>query len=158
MTSNLLTGSSSVSGSSGLEHEEPSQPYQPSQPSELDKLSRDDILKRLQRFFRPEFLNRIDDIVVFHSLSEQHLVKIVDIQLARLKQLLAERKITLHVTEAAKRHLAQAGWAPAFGARPLKRAIQRELQDPLSLAVLEGKYREGSAVTVDADGDTLVLA
>jgi len=125
---------------------------------DIARASRDDLLRELQKFFRPEFLNRIDDIVVFHSLSEQHLVKIVDIQLARLKQLLAERKITLHVTEAAKRHLAQAGWDPAFGARPLKRAIQRELQDPLSIAVLEGKYREGSAVTVDADGDALVLA
>ncbi len=125
---------------------------------DIARASRDDLLRELQKFFRPEFLNRIDDIVVFHSLSEQHLVKIVDIQLARLKQLLAERKITLHVTEAAKRRLAQAGWDPAFGARPLKRAIQRELQDPLSIAVLEGKYREGSAVTVDADGDALVLA
>ncbi|MGQ9904114.1 MAG: ATP-dependent chaperone ClpB [Anaerolineae bacterium] len=124
---------------------------------DIARASRDDIVRELQKFFRPEFLNRIDDIVVFHSLSEQHLVEIVDIQLARLKQLLAERKITLHVTEAAKRHLAQAGWDPAFGARPLKRAIQRELQDPLSLAVLEGKYREGSAVTVDAEDDTLVL-
>ncbi len=124
---------------------------------DIARASRDDLLRELQKFFRPEFLNRIDDIVVFHSLNEQHLMKIVDIQLARLKQLLAERKITLHVTQAAKRHLAQAGWDPAFGARPLKRAIQRELQDPLSLAVLEGRYREGSVVTVDADGDALVL-
>jgi len=125
---------------------------------DIARASRDDLLRELQKFFRPEFLNRIDDIVVFHSLSEQHLIKIVDIQLARLRQLLAERKIMLRVTDAAKRHLAQAGWDPAFGARPLKRAIQRELQDPLSIAVLEGKYREGSAVTVDADGDVLTLA
>ncbi len=124
---------------------------------DIARASRDDLLRELQKFFRPEFLNRIDDIVVFHSLTEQHLMKIVDIQLARLKQLLAERKITLHVTDAAKRHLAQAGWDPAFGARPLKRAIQRELQDPLSLAVLEGRYREGSTVTVDAADDALVL-
>ncbi len=125
---------------------------------DIARASRDDLLRELQKFFRPEFLNRIDDIVVFHSLSEQHLMKIVDIQLARLKRLLAERKLVLNVTEAARRHLAQAGWDPAFGARPLKRAIQRELQDPLSLAVLEGKYREGSVVTVDAADGALVLA
>ncbi|MCS7060175.1 MAG: ATP-dependent chaperone ClpB [Anaerolineae bacterium] len=124
---------------------------------DIERAGRDDIVRELQRFFRPEFLNRIDDIVVFHSLREEHLVQIVDIQLGRLKRLLAERKITLHVTEAAKRHLAQAGWDPAFGARPLKRAIQRELQDPLSMAVLEGRYREGSTVAVDVEGGALVL-
>jgi len=115
------------------------------------------IVRELQKFFRPEFLNRIDEIVVFHSLSDQHIMKIVDVQLSKLRKLLAERKITLNLTDAAKQHLAEEGYDPAFGARPLKRAIQSELQDPLSIAILEGRYREGSTVTVDAKDDELVL-
>jgi ATP-dependent Clp protease ATP-binding subunit ClpB len=138
MTSNLLT-------SRGLD---------------LDAMSRDQIVKELQKHFRPEFLNRIDEIVVFHSLSDKHIMQIVDIQLAKLRKLLADRKITLQLTDRAKKHLAAVGYDPAFGARPLKRAIQQELQDPLSLAILEGKYREGSTVKVDVDekNGELVLA
>ncbi len=124
---------------------------------DLERLNRDEIVRRLQRFFRPEFLNRIDEIVVFHPLDERHIEQIVDIQLNRLRKLLAERKLALELTPAAKRHLAQVGYDPAFGARPLKRAIQHELQDPLSMAILEGRYREGDTVRVDARDGTLVL-
>ncbi|MFN3930091.1 MAG: AAA family ATPase, partial [Thermoflexus sp.] len=124
---------------------------------DLERLNRDEIVRRLQRFFRPEFLNRIDEIVVFHPLDERHIEQIVDIQLNRLRRLLAERKLALELTPAAKRHLAQVGYDPAFGARPLKRAIQHELQDPLSMAILEGRYREGDTVRVDARDGTLVL-
>ncbi|MFN4294768.1 MAG: ATP-dependent chaperone ClpB [Thermoflexales bacterium] len=124
---------------------------------DLERLSRDELVRRLQRFFRPEFLNRIDEIVVFHPLDERHIEQIVDIQLNRLRRLLAERKLALELTPAAKRHLAQVGYDPAFGARPLKRAIQHELQDPLSMAILEGRYREGDTVRVDARDGTLVL-
>ncbi|PJF47229.1 MAG: ATP-dependent chaperone ClpB [Chloroflexi bacterium] len=124
---------------------------------DLEGMSRDDIVRRLQRFFRPEFLNRIDEIVVFHPLDARHIEQIVDIQLNRLRKLLAERKLALELTPAAKRHLAQVGYDPAFGARPLKRAIQHELQDPLSLAILEGRYREGDTVRVDARDGMLVL-
>jgi ATP-dependent Clp protease ATP-binding subunit ClpB len=100
-------------------------------------------------FFRPEFVNRIDDIVRFRPLSEADLVQIVDIQLAGLSSRLAERRIILEVTAAAKAQLASSGFDPAFGARPLKRLIQREIGDRLALAVLEGRYQEGDAVTVD---------
>ncbi|MCS7324320.1 MAG: ATP-dependent chaperone ClpB [Anaerolineae bacterium] len=124
---------------------------------DLERMTRDEIVRRLQRFFRPEFLNRIDEIVVFHPLTEQHILQIVDIQLERLRKLLADRKIGLEVSEAAKRHLATIGYDPAFGARPLKRAIQHALQDPLSLAILEGRYREGDTVRVDVENGELVL-
>jgi ATP-dependent Clp protease ATP-binding subunit ClpB len=118
---------------------------------------RDWIVRALQLHFRPEFLNRIDDIVVFGSLSEEHVMQIVEIQLSRLRKLLGERKMQLRLTDAAKKHLAQVGYDPAFGARPIKRAIQSELQDPLANAILNGEYREGSEVVVDAVDGELVL-
>jgi ATP-dependent Clp protease ATP-binding subunit ClpB len=111
----------------------------------------------LRHTFRPEFLNRIDEIVIFHSLTPDHLKQIVDIQLGRVRALLAERRLTLEVSEPAKAHLAQAGWDPTFGARPLKRAIQRDLQDPLALQLLEGRYRAGDTIHVDADGEGVVF-
>ncbi len=106
------------------------------------------IMTELDRYFRPEFLNRLDEIIVFHSLSRAQIISIVELQLRRLRQILAERRITLDLSGAAKSHLAEAGWDPIFGARPLKRAIQRELQDPLALALLEGTIQEGDLVRV----------
>jgi len=100
-------------------------------------------------FFRPEFVNRIDDIIRFRSLDEKDLSVIVGIQLSRLRQRLAERRMVLDVTPAAAAALAREGFSPAFGARPLKRVIQRRLEDPLALAVLQGTYREGDTITVD---------
>jgi len=104
-------------------------------------------------FFRPEFVNRIDDIVRFRPLTEADLVSIVDIQLAGLGTRLAERRLSLVVTDEAKEALAAKGFDPAFGARPLKRLIQREIGDRLALAVLEGRYIEGDTVTVDIESD-----
>ena len=104
-------------------------------------------------FFRPEFVNRIDDIVRFRPLTEADLVSIVDIQLAGLGTRLAERRLSLVVTDEAKNALAAKGFDPAFGARPLKRLIQREIGDRLALAVLEGRYLEGDKVTVDIEPD-----
>ncbi len=104
-------------------------------------------------FFRPEFVNRIDDIVRFRPLTEADLVSIVDIQLAGLDTRLAERRLSLVVTDEAKEALAARGFDPAFGARPLKRLIQREIGDRLALAVLEGRYLEGDTVTVDIEPD-----
>jgi ATP-dependent Clp protease ATP-binding subunit ClpB len=103
-------------------------------------------------FFRPEFINRIDDIVRFRALTEEDLQEIVDIQLQALVSRLAERRIGLIVTDAARRHLAAEGYQPAFGARPLKRLIQRTIGDPLAIALLEGRYGEGSEVVVDVEG------
>ena len=107
-------------------------------------------------FFRPEFVNRIDDIVRFRPLTEADLVSIVDIQLAGLGARLAERRLSLTVTDEAKEALAAKGFDPAFGARPLKRLIQREIGDRLALAVLEGRYLEGDTVTVDIEPDLLL--
>jgi ATP-dependent Clp protease ATP-binding subunit ClpB len=106
------------------------------------------VLEALNQHFRPEFLNRVDEIIIFHSLSVEDLVKIVDIQLVHLEKRLADYKITLEVSEEAKRYLAQAGFDPVFGARPLKRVIQREIQDPLAREMLEGKFHEGETVSV----------
>jgi ATP-dependent Clp protease ATP-binding subunit ClpB len=107
------------------------------------------VMEALRQHFRPEFLNRIDDIIMFHSLSRSDLTRIVEIQLAHLRRLLAERKITLELTEAAKLHLAEVGYDPTFGARPLKRVIQRELQDPLALHLLQGEFKEGDTIQVE---------
>lgn len=122
-----------------------------------DSIDRDErrqtLMNELDRHFRPEFLNRLDDVIVFHSLSPEHIVRIVDLQLERLAQILAERRIRIELTDAAKALLADSGWDPAFGARPLKRAIQRELQDPLAMALLEGRIQESDKVLIDAAAD-----
>jgi ATP-dependent Clp protease ATP-binding subunit ClpB len=107
------------------------------------------VLEALRQHFRPEFLNRVDDTIIFRPLGQEELEQIVDLQLARAAALLAEKKLTLDVTPAAKHLLASEGFDPVFGARPLKRSIQRLLQNPLALAVLEGKYAEGDVVKVD---------
>ena len=108
----------------------------------------------LQEQFRPEFLNRIDEIVVFEPLTREQLTEIVELQLGRLRERLSERRIDLELTDAAKEHLAEAGWDPAYGARPLKRAIQRLLENPLALELLEGRFSEGDTVRVDVqDGE-----
>ena len=109
------------------------------------------IMSELDRHFRPEFLNRLDEVIIFHSLTHEHIERIVDLQLERLEDILAERRITIELSAAAKDMLADAGWDPVFGARPLKRAIQRDLQDPLAMAILEGSIDEGDRVWVDVD-------
>ncbi|MDX1521133.1 MAG: ATP-dependent chaperone ClpB [Anaerolineae bacterium] len=115
------------------------------------------VLEALRQHFRPEFLNRIDEVITFHGLSREDLLHIVDIQLASLRKLLAERKIRLELTDAAKRHLVEVGYDPVFGARPLKRAIQRELQDPLALALLQGEFMEGDTIQADFREDSIVF-
>jgi ATP-dependent Clp protease ATP-binding subunit ClpB len=115
------------------------------------------VMEALRQHFRPEFLNRIDDIIMFHGLSRSDLARIVDIQLAHLRRLLAERKITMELTEAAKLHLAEIGYDPTFGARPLKRVIQRELQDPLALRLLQGDFKEGDTIRVGFKEGSLVF-
>ncbi|MDX1389764.1 MAG: AAA family ATPase, partial [Acidobacteriota bacterium] len=111
----------------------------------------------LREAFRPEFLNRVDDTIVFRSLDRDDLLAIVDLQLTRLEAMLAERRIRLEVTDAAKRALAEAGYDPAFGARPLKRTIQRLVQDPLATKLLDGAFSPGDVVVADADGATITL-
>jgi ATP-dependent Clp protease ATP-binding subunit ClpB len=111
----------------------------------------DQVLDALRSHFRPEFLNRVDDIVIFRPLGKQQLVKIVDLRLEDLRRLLADRKISLELTDAAKELLFTEGYDPAFGARPLKRAIQKLVQDPLAMKILDGEVLHGDHVIVDAD-------
>jgi len=104
----------------------------------------------LRAHFRPEFLNRVDEIIIFDRLTEDDLKKIVEIQLKRLSKRLEQQKITLKLSDAVKELLAREGYDPVYGARPLRRTIQREILDPLSIDILEGKIREGQTVRVDA--------
>jgi ATP-dependent Clp protease ATP-binding subunit ClpB len=104
----------------------------------------------LRRHFRPEFLNRIDETIIFHSLAREQLARIVDIQLARLQRHLAEKRITLELNPAARNLLAEEGYDPVYGARPLKRVIQRRVLDRLATELLEGRIREGDRVRVGA--------
>jgi ATP-dependent Clp protease ATP-binding subunit ClpB len=109
------------------------------------------VLDELRQHFRPEFLNRVDEIIVFHALSEEQLGEIIEIQLHRLRKRLADRRIELELTDAAKRHLVKAGYDPVYGARPLKRAIQKEVETPLGRKILAGEVRDGQKVLVDYD-------
>jgi ATP-dependent Clp protease ATP-binding subunit ClpB len=109
------------------------------------------VLAILREHFRPEFLNRIDDVVVFHPLGEEQLEHIIDLRLADLAKLLADRKITIDLTPAARKAIFKAGYDRAYGARPLKRAIQRLVQDPLATKILDGSVRHGDHVLIDAN-------
>jgi len=100
--------------------------------------------------FRPEFLNRIDEIILFHRLKRSEMTKIVDIQMSRLVKLLEDRKITLELEPAAREWLADKGWDPAYGARPLKRVIQKSVQDPLAEMILSGRIKDGEKVAISA--------
>jgi ATP-dependent Clp protease ATP-binding subunit ClpB len=111
----------------------------------------------LRDVFRPEFLNRIDEVIEFHPLSREHLAAIVELQLGRLRERLAERAVAIRLTDAAKEHLAEAGWDPQYGARPLKRAIQRLVENPLAMKLLAGELAEGDTVEVDARDGELVF-
>ncbi len=132
--------------------------YRGSTIGEIYDRMKDAVLDEMRHHFRPEFLNRVDEIVVFHSLSQEHLKEIVEIQLDRLRQRLAERHVTLTLTDAAKTHLVTVGHEPQYGARPLKRAIQREIETPLARLLLKGEVRDGQNVLVDSNGDGLTFA
>ncbi|MEO7504604.1 MAG: ATP-dependent chaperone ClpB [Sphingomicrobium sp.] len=116
-----------------------------------------EVMEVVRGHFRPEFLNRLDEIILFHRLSESHMGPIVDIQLQRLQALLADRKVKLELTDAARAWLGRTGYDPAYGARPLKRAVQKYLQDPLADEILAGRVPDGSTVKVDAGDGKLVL-
>jgi ATP-dependent Clp protease ATP-binding subunit ClpB len=112
---------------------------------------KDAVLSELRNSFRPEFLNRLDEIIVFHALSEEDLKKIVEIQLASVRARLEERHISLVLTEAARTRLVRTGYDPHYGARPLKRAIQREIENPLAKRIVSGDVRDGQTIRIDAD-------
>jgi len=115
------------------------------------------VFDTLRTHFRPEFLNRIDETIVFHALSRSDMAAIIDIQARQLLQRLEDRKIHVELTPAARTLLVQEGYDPAYGARPLKRAIQRLVLDPLAREVLEGRFHEGDRVLIDADGDRIAF-
>jgi len=123
---------------------------------EVNEGARRQVLEALRQHFRPEFLNRVDEIIFFHALDREHLKHIVDIQIAGLVKRLEERKIHVQLTDAAKERLVREGYDAMYGARPLKRTIQRRVLDPLAMRVLEGEFHEGDTVVVDAgDGNAL---
>ncbi len=115
------------------------------------------VMEALRATFKPEFLNRIDEIIFFHNLSPEQIAAIVDIQVERLRKRLAERKIDLRLSASAKALLARLGYDPVYGARPLKRTIQQRIENPLALEILKGRFPEGSALIADAEGDTIVF-
>jgi ATP-dependent Clp protease ATP-binding subunit ClpB len=115
------------------------------------------VMDAVRAHFRPEFLNRLDDIILFHRLKRRDMAAIVDIQLARLQKLLEDRKVTLELDESAKTWLAEKGYDPAYGARPLKRVIQREVQDPLADKILAGEIPDGSVVKITGGTDKLLF-
>jgi ATP-dependent Clp protease ATP-binding subunit ClpB len=110
------------------------------------------VMEIVRGHFRPEFLNRLDEIILFHRLGVEHMAPIVDIQVARVAKLLKDRKVTLELSDAARAWLGRVGYDPVYGARPLKRAVQRHLQDPLADLILRGEVPDGANVSVD-DGD-----
>ena len=122
------------------------------------KQAKEKVMMRLREFFRPEFLNRVDEIVVFHALNREHLRGVIKIQLQRLSERLQQQQdITLELTHAAEDYLGEVGYDPKFGARPLKRAIQRELETPLAREILAGKVQEGTNILVDREGEGLAF-
>jgi ATP-dependent Clp protease ATP-binding subunit ClpC len=118
---------------------------------------REKLLDELKRVFRPEFLNRVDSVIVFHALSRQDITQIVDLELAKVRERLLECDTTMEVTDAAKDLLAEKGYSDEYGARPLKRVIQNQVEDTLSDAILECRFDEDSAIIVDAEDDEVVL-
>jgi ATP-dependent Clp protease ATP-binding subunit ClpB len=121
---------------------------------DVDKV-RDEVMAVVRSAFRPEFLNRVDEVILFHRLRRQDMGRIVEIQLGRLEKLLEDRKIVLELDDEAVEWLAQKGYDPAYGARPLKRVMQKELQDPLAERILLGDVRDGARVKITAGSDRL---
>ncbi|MGE5140162.1 MAG: hypothetical protein ACM3JD_11920 [Rudaea sp.] len=115
------------------------------------------MIEELRKHFRPEFLNRVDDIIVFHALDLDDLKRIVQIQLEQVSKRLAERNITIELSDPAKELLVREGYDPTYGARPLKRTIQRRVLDPLALEVLNGRIRDGDHVVVEVENGQLVF-
>ncbi|MGE0024370.1 MAG: AAA family ATPase, partial [Hyphomicrobium sp.] len=141
---------------------DPRQPIGFGMPGEKDKVMSEDeayglVMEAVRRHFRPEFINRIDEIVVFHRLRREDMASIVDIQMKRLQQLVADRKITIELDDTARTWLANKGYDPIYGARPLKRVIQKQVQDPLAEEILRGTVKDGDTVRVSVKDGALTL-
>jgi ATP-dependent Clp protease ATP-binding subunit ClpB len=124
---------------------------------DVDKVE-EQVMEVVRGHFRPEFLNRLDEIILFHRLAQSHMGAIVDLQVARVQKLLADRKVTLSLTEGARAWLGRVGYDPVYGARPLKRAVQRYVQDPLADMILSGQVTDGATVSVDEGDGGLILS
>src|SRR5262249_47454281 len=124
---------------------------------EDSSVARDQVMGVVRQAFRPEFLNRLDEIILFHRLSRTHMTGVVEIQLKPLQNLLADRKLELDLDAKAKEWLGETGYDPVYGARPLKRVIQRELQNPLATMILEGKFKPNEVIKVSADKNGLTI-
>jgi ATP-dependent Clp protease ATP-binding subunit ClpB len=124
---------------------------------EISGTARDAVMEAIRSHFRPEFLNRVDEIVFFKRLGRAEIDRIVGVQLKRLEKILADRRITISLDDKAKHWLAERGYDPVYGARPLKRAIQKEVQDPLARMILEGRIKDGDDVKVTVEGSSLAL-
>jgi len=122
-----------------------------------EELMEQQVMAALRAEFRPEFLNRIDEIVLFHRLGQEQLRQILDVQLRRVRELLAGRNVTVSLTDAAADYLTQEGYDPAYGARPLKRVLSKQVIDPLALKLLEGEAREGDHIVIDTKDGLLVF-
>ena len=114
-------------------------------------------MEALRATFKPEFLNRIDDIIMFRALAMEDIERIIDIQLELIRKRLQERKLTLELTEAANKYIAQEGYSPVYGARPLKRVLQKQILDLLAMKILEGEFAEGDRIVIDSDGSRVIL-
>jgi len=148
MTSNLGTKYTADSGALGFVT-----------PAEKDvtKETRRDIERTLKKEFRPEFINRIDEIIIFHDLTPEHVLQIVGLQIKDIAKRLAEQGLSIVLTDAAHKWLADEGYEPQFGARPLRRILQRHVENPLSIRLLEGTFNSGDTVVVDAQEDEIVF-
>ncbi|MCS7180704.1 MAG: hypothetical protein NZ891_05070, partial [bacterium] len=120
-----------------------------------EKLIKEKIMEVLKSKFRPEFLNRIDEIIIFNRLKKEDILKIVEIQTSLLQKRLEEKKIKIELTEKAKNYLAEKGYDENFGARPLKRLIQKEIENPLAVKVLSGEFKEGDSIVIDIENGSL---
>jgi ATP-dependent Clp protease ATP-binding subunit ClpC len=148
MTSNLGTRFASKGGAIGFPR--------PSESDSGEELMRDEIRDALKKTFRPEFLNRVDEIIIFHNLTEEHMLRIVDLQMKEVGERLRDQGIELRLTQEARKWLADKGYDPQFGARPLRRALQRYIENPLSIQLLSGQIGKGRAIA-DVEDDSIVF-
>jgi ATP-dependent Clp protease ATP-binding subunit ClpA len=124
---------------------------------DTEEKMKEKIMEALKERFRPEFLNRLDEIIIFHPLSKEHIEKIVELQLEMVKKRLKEKNIELEVSEEAKKLIAEKGFDPVLGARPLKRVIQKEILDKLALEIVKGNVKEGDKVKVEVEKNKIVI-
>jgi ATP-dependent Clp protease ATP-binding subunit ClpB len=126
-------------------------------PSLVDEERRERTMEALRETFKPEFLNRIDDIIIFRALTMGDIERIIDIQIGLIRKRLQERKLSLELTDGGKHYIAQEGYSPVYGARPLKRALQKQILDPLAMKLLEGAFVEGDRIVIDEENKRVVF-